>query len=561
MKITLSSFGGIVPRAPEHRLAEVQARLAHNCKLRNGILEAWREPCFYKDVPASARSLYMYGCCLYTWDNVVTVAEVSPDYARVFVAGNTEKPQVMVRSSCCDMDTYYLGVPQPTDPPHASCEEACVREADFRNYVYTYINKWGEESAPSPASNTVLTADGVPVSVTNIALPPDGYGIVGANIYRAVTGFREVNAKQQTPLTDYVFIDTIYFPTTTYTDTVTMDSVGMILDTGEVCLPPDGLQNITSIESTVRLAGSVANRIYMTENFQPYNWPVKYQLTLDSGIVHMKNFDQRLFVSTSTTPYVIDVSSCDDTKCMPVEDVGVPLPDISCGHYNSAIMTPFGMVYSSPLGAVLINAAAKWTLLTAKWFSEDDWKQMAPDTARFEYWEGYLFIVTDRASFLLDIDGDPYGDAKLGELSTISDAPIAMHRTNTGQLLLLQNGKVTIWNQGAEYRPYEWESRELTSPDHTITSPGKNYLMPPTDDSTIGCQFSPAALRVRSVLTHVSLINPRDKVVYERNISDGRTVRLPKVGRHMFYRLKFQGTEPVEYADMGTAVITTTKGA
>lgn len=560
MKITLSTFGGIVPRKPEHRHEETEARLAHNCKLRNGILEAWREPCPYKDVPASARSLYMYGCCLYTWDEVVEVAEVSPDWQRLYVTGADSKIQVLLRTSCCDMDTYYLGVPQPMDPPYISAEEACVREADYRNYVYTYVNQWGEESAPSPASNMLLVADGATVTVTNIALPSDGYGIVSANIYRSATGFRDVNAKQQNPLTDYLYVDTVYFPNTSYVDKVLTDSLGMVLDTNEVVAPPEGLRNVTAIESLVRLAGSVANRVYLSENLQPYSWPIKYQLTLDSSVIHMKSLDQKLYVTTSTNPYVIDVSGCDDTKCTPVADVGVPLPDISCGHYNSAIMTPFGMIYSCPLGVVLINAAAKWSLLTAKWFSEDDWKQMAPDTARFEFWDGCLFIITDRASFILDIDGDPHGDVKGGELTTISDSPIALQHTNTGQLMLMQDGKVSLWNQGQEYRPYEWESRELTSPEHTIYT-SKNYATRPADDASLGCLFSPAALRVRSVLTHVSLINPRDKVVYERNISDGKTVRLPKVGRHMYYRLKFTGTEPVEYADMGTAIITTTKGA
>ena len=516
MQTAITQFGGIVPRTPEHSLAVTQATLALNVNLRRGQLEPWRELCKYKDVPSTAVSLYMYGHCLYTWDSVVSVAELSPEWQRLYITGNSDSPQVMVRGSCCDMTYYRLGVPTPPVPPHASAQEMCGRASDTRSYVYTWVNQWGEESAPSPASNLVMVADGTSVSVTGISLPPDGYGIVSANLYRSSTGFRPVDGKTQTPLTDYLFVATIYFPSVSYTDTVLTKKLGMPLDTVDVTPPPDRLQNITAVEGVIRLAGSVANRVYLSENFQPYNWPVKYELTLDSSVIHMKCLDQKLYVTTSTTPYIIDVSSCDDTKCTPVTDIGRPLPDISCGHYNSAIITPFGLIYSSDPGVILIDPSARWHILTSKWLTAEQWHQLAPETARFEYWNGYLFIVTDETRFILDIDGDPYGDVRGMELSNISDAPVAMQATNTGQLMFLQDSAVWFWDKSDTFRPFEWKSRELYSPG-TETINKRSF-------------YSPAALRLRSVQTFVRVEDDHGHTVYERTISGDKPVRLPKCG-------------------------------
>ncbi|WP_442975482.1 hypothetical protein, partial [Salmonella enterica] len=59
------------------------------------------------------------------------------------------------------------------------------------SYVYTYANDLGEESAPSPASATILRPDGVSVTVTSFDDVPSGldeYAIQTKRIYRAVTG-------------------------------------------------------------------------------------------------------------------------------------------------------------------------------------------------------------------------------------------------------------------------------------------------------------------------------------------------------------------------------------
>lgn len=563
MKLILDEFGGIIPRAPAHKLPNKGATVAHNVKLRNGFIEPWREPCIFydptlnRDLPVF-RSFHVHGCCVHEWPEIVQAAEISPDWNRYYISGRETYLESVVTDCDCNEGYYRLGVPAPTTAPKATGTETCGDTVDARSYVYTYINEWNEESAPSPPSNIIRVADGATVTVTGIALPPYGYGIVGANIYRAVSGFRQATGKQQEPMTVFLYVDTITFPSTSYTDTVKMIALGQAIETEDVRVPPDGLSNLVAIDSSVRLAATKKNRVYLSENFQPHNWPVKYELTLDSNIVHMAQNNGKLFVSTDTKPYVIDVSNCDDTKCTPVTDLDFPLPDISCGYQNSAIATPFGLFYSSPLGVVLISGDAKWTIVTKKWFSRDDWAKVAPDTARFGFYEGFLFIVTDKVSFILDIDGEPYGDVKGTELTTISDSPVAMETTSTGQLMLMEkNGKVWAWDKSEKYRPFVWESADLSlKKQQTVLG---NIT---TQASTLlGCLWSPASVKIRTEDVKFTLVSPTSGDVYSRTVIWEKPFRLPRVGRHTHWRIRLEGSSPVEFVTLGTAEHTVNDGA
>lgn len=558
MNVTLSNFGGIVPRISAHELSRTNATVAHNALLRNGRLEAWREICPFAEVNQTALSFYIWGCCALAWDEIVDAAAFSPDWDRLYITGHDQEAEAVTKSCECKPTYYKLGVPQPTTPPVANGTENCSRASDARSYVYTYVNQWGEEGAPSPASNILTVDDGAVVTVSGIAFPPDGYGIKYANIYRAATGFRAVDGKSQKPMTEYFYVGTVEFPATTFTDSVLMAGLSMPLTTHKYRMPPKGLSNICRPEGVARLAGTVKNRVYLSENFQPHNWPVKYELTLESTIIHMKALDQKLYVTTDTVPYIIDVSSCDESKCTPVTDLGVALPDISCGHSSSAIITPHGLIYSSPLGITLIDATGKWFILSRDYFSERDWAQVKPDTARFGYYEGFLFCITDMVSLVLNIDGDPYGDVKGGELVTISDTPVDMKTSSTGKLFLMTDGKIGVWDSGDTYRPYDWISRELVG--KYANPEAKTYQSQLQNKTPEGATWSPASVKIRTEEVKFTLITPYTNDAYTRVVLGERPFRLPRMGRHLWFKVRLRGTKPVDFIDLGTSHFTVNAG-
>lgn len=556
MQLSISSFGGIIPKYSPHQLSATSASVAHNVKLRNGRLEPWKELCPFAKVQKSNVSFYVRGCCSFAWDEHVTAADVSADWGRFFISGRKPYAEVVTVDCKCKPTYYRLGVPAPNIAPAISGTEVCNRAAGFRNYVYTYVNIWGEESAPSPPSKSLLVEDGEVVHITGLTLPPDGYGIEYINLYRIATGGREPNAKTQKPVTGYSYVTTIQLPSTSFEDIVKEDSLGAMLETEDDRVPPHGLQNITSIGSVVRLAGTFKNKVFLSENLRTYSWPVKYEMTLDSTIIHMGCLEQTLFVTTDTTPYVIDVSSCEDMKCTPVLDTGIKLPDIACHSASSAIITPHGFIYCSPLGLVLIDPGAKYHILTNKWFSADDWAQIEPHTARLGYWQGFLFCITNTTAFILNIDGAPYGDLTGGELTTISDFPIDLKTNSVGQLFMLSDGEIKIWNAGDRYREFTWISREL------INKSLATFVGQPSGiQQARGSLWSPASIKIGTKHTKFTLISPWSQSAYSRSVFDETPFRVPRVGRHLWFKVSLQGTEPVEFLDIGTAHFTVNAGS
>lgn len=555
MRAVFSSFGGITPRLSEHALPPSGAVIAHDVKLRDGKLAPWRIPCDMADAVPGAMTLYMAGCCPLTWDSIVHVAEISPDWGRMYITGRDGTTlEVATLDDHCALSYEKAGVPRPMDAPVAVATEQCGRESDARAYVYTYVNRWGEESAPSPPSNVVRVDDGSTVTVTGISSPPTGYGITRVNIYRASTGFRPADGKVQKMLTGYLYVATIQVGNTSFTDSVRGVALGASLET-EFDREPPAMTGVVAIGGRVRLAGWRGNHVYFSEAFQPHNWPMKYDLTLDSHVIHMGALDSTIFVSTDTKPYIITADSCDDTKCVPVLDVDTPLPDIGCGHSNSAIVTPHGFVYSSPYGLILLTPTGKWHILTSRWFGEDDWLKISPETIRIGYWEGYLFFATDKLTFMLDINGDPYGDRNGAELATLSDRPVTFASSNNGRLCFIEEDKVKIWNAGVSYRKFIWRSRLLTGGVDAVGSGTTESAAPAR-----GVMWSPASLKVGTPQTRVRLLTDDLREMYSRTVSGERPVRLPRVGRRLGFHIELSGSEPVEFFDLGTAHFTVNSG-
>lgn len=547
MNAAISHFGGIIPRLQDHALAPTQATIAHDVKLRNGRIEPWREALGVHDTVKGAKSFYMYGCCPLSWTDNITCTELAPDWNRLYLTGRGGRGLELAEAHDCELDYFKAGVPAPASPLYASANETCGPEVDARSYVYTYVNQWGEESAPSPPSNIVRVADGETVQLSGVAAPPSEYCIVAANIYRAATGFRPPDGKVQSPLTDYLYVATVSIPTSSFSDSIQGQYLGAALETQYDRMPPEGMQGVTAIGDQVRLAGFRGNQIFMSEPFQPHNWPAKYDLTLDFDIVHLLALDQRLFVTTTSKPYIIDVSNCDDTKCTPVTSIDYELTDIACKYPHAAIMTYHGLFYATQYGIVLLQPSGEWHIVTARWFGEDEWRKIKPHTIRMAYWEGFLFFATDLATFLLNINSRPYGDMEGAELVTLSDKPIDMLRTATGQLLYLHEDKIWEWDAGKSYRSYTWQSRQITQGNDAV---GQNNLA--AGNPARAAMWWPTSVKLGGNANFV-LLDSHGHTAYERFITKEKPRRLPRCGRHLWYQIRLTGMDTIYFVDLGTA--------
>lgn len=455
-------FAGVVPRLRSKQLPKGYATVAHNVDLSHGSIKAFLEPRYIKDAPATAVKLYAWGCDLLTWDKCVDVAEWLPDCPRLFVTGNADYPQTATMENG-QLVYRRLGVLAPPSPPVATATDVHNDKSRSVAYITTFVNSFGEESGPSIPSNDVVIEDGQRVEVSFRYNPPIEYDIRKVRIYRRETGFNTGLEKEQQLQTHWFFLTELDVQAREFTDETSIIDLGWAFDGIDVREPPRQLQNITAIPQTAILAGSVANKLLFSRNLQPHNWELSQEMTLDDNVVSLGAVGNSLFVATDGHPYRVQADvGCDKRECRQVFRFAQSFPIISCHTGSGSLATPFGFVYATTDGVVLLTEGANPQIITSEVLSQDDWRKLAPHTARFAYYKGALFVVTEKISFILWIDSSTYADSKNKKMTTISDEPIDMTVTRQGELLLLQqNGTIVQWNAGTKLRPYRWVSTDI----------------------------------------------------------------------------------------------------
>lgn len=525
----IRQFRGITPRIPEYNLPAGNATVAHNVNLRHGTLKPWMEPRKLADLGSDALTVAEYGCCFLSWDACVSVAKWVPTCPRIYVTGRMPYPEVgVVDTTTCSVEYARLGIPMPHVTPVVSyiTQPDKSVETSARNYVYTYVNWLGEESAPSYASSMLVVNDGQAVTVSGWEAPSGEYRVESVRVYRLVTGFRTGAEKEQDIVSDYLLLTEVPISQSHIVDTTKDEGLGQALATREVREPPADLKGIVAVDNTNVLAGFSGNKVYFSKNHQPWNWALELELTLDDNIVHMAQDDGELYVSTTGRPYTIDgTPACGDRQCRPVVRSDYPFPDIACGYAHSAIATPFGMVYASTDGLVLLSKSKAPTIITNNVLATDDWRKCRPETTRLAYYAGNLFCVTESVSFILLMDGGTYGtDGEYAFMSTISDKPIDMVLTDSGELLMLMDdGSLNQWNSGNKLRPYKWVSAPIQYGNRGWFTAGRVRL-----------QGS----------VNFTVISERGNA-YSRMVTLDRSFRLPRFGASRDYKVMFEGTGEV----------------
>lgn len=541
-------FHGIFPRVTEDNLPLNSATVAHDVNLRSGRVEPWRERLALAEAPESALTMHQHGCCYYTWDTCVSVAEYLPDYNCMFLTGRRGYPERAVFGSNCQLTYYRLGVPKPAGTLSvSSASENAIGRSEVndqrtmtgRSYCVTYVNSFGEESAPGNPSRVISVCDGDTVVIAGLPPAPSSeYGVTAIRIYRSASvqnsdsGGTKRAAENDTPAAWFMVAE-LPVGTASYADSTKEFGLGWALQTDDYREPPAGLRQMTYLRGTGVLAGVTTNMVHFSEPYQPWNWMRKSDLTLPYNIVHAVSFGTYLYVTTTANPYVIDMTKGCQEQCAPVDDVNISLPDIACGYAHSAVATPFGCVYVSKDGLALIKPDAQVDLLTKAYFSTEDWAKIRPETIRLTYWRGYIVFVSDKASFMLEVDPLLYGDdtgAKAGNLTTFSDSPVDLIDSANDELLMMDSGFIWQWNAGNTWRRYHWESRPFDF--NSLSSPNSVKLI----------------LRKGSTYFTIISADTDQQQLWGGVITDSRPHRIGRLGRHWFYKLGLDGTGVVESA-------------
>ena len=546
-----STFGGIAPAVPRLSRDPTTAVIAQDVDLTSGVIRPWRTNVRVSGVVGN--TLVIFNQQFFAFDSCVVATTYMPSCCFMLMTGRTCDLEAM---EVVDGEPVFTAISPPTpNTPVASSTVTTIDETvDRTSYVVSYVNKFGMEGPLSYPSNTVLISDEGTVTIAGWTAPDAKYGVTHIRIYRSATGERTGAETTQEALTGYLHVATISATNTSFVDTVPRIRLGSVASTLNNRQAPDNLQCITLLPDTETLAGFVGNKVYFSENAEPHNWPLKYELTLDYPIVRLGTYAHMLVATTTGGAYVIDGAQSDvRVTCREVGKVN-SLPDISCSRAHGGVSTLSDFFYSSPDGVVCITTPIRGfgstpgvppsRVVTVGLFTSMQWRSIQSETARFAYHHGQLVISTDTHTFMLAIG------EKSSLLTTLTDRPIDVCSSNLDHLFFLNGDGVYEFDAGDSYREYLWVSSSInpllfTKTNTAIAPPTTCAItMPYTNRHTTEALFIRFYDQPNDLLEYCDIVSV--------NVPDG-AFRIPRMRRGGMTNFGLRGTGFVDGAALGVS--------
>jgi hypothetical protein len=324
----------------------------------------------------------------------------------------------------------------------ASGSTGFVPENVATSYLWTFVNDVGEESGPSPPSETVLRPDGVSVTVTTPTGIPTGvstdYGITTKRIYRSVTS----NAG-----TIFSFVAEIPLSQEDYTDALSDAQLGEALESEGWALPPDDLRNILALPNGI-MVGSSGNQLCFSARNRPHAWPPAFRLVTDTDIVGLGAIDTTVVVGTQSYPYI---ASGNDPSAFSMSKIEIRQACVSRRSFAS--VSEIGVIFASPDGLISVAGTGLLRILTVDIFTREQWQQLRPETITAlahddTYWfffqgdpgSGFASGDVSRGGYALDMSPTGFG---LVALAFYAEAIYADPQTDNFYLALSEDDEPT----------------------------------------------------------------------------------------------------------------------
>lgn len=319
--------------------------------------------------------------------------------------------------------------------------------AETRTYVFTAVNNFNEESAPSNA----VAVDQQYIqraTITGTYSMAGGYvPLQGVNYYRTGIGVSTYFLVNGTPTTAGVGYVDISAPgaSSPNTDTV-LPSLGW-------AVPPTGMKNLTMCSNGF-YAGSVGRDVYFCEPYHAHAWP--YALTLPYGVVGMRWADNALIVTTTAYPYII-------TGVHPSGMSERRLEVIQAGLSNESMcVVNDGVVYASNDGLVAVRGGRASLTDSQAFWARDDWRSAyAASFSKMTLLshDGYVCgVFEDREGFYIQLD------EKAGELSRLTQQAYGAFIFPQTDLAYLGLAAGVGGFNGGSALTWEWQSKDFVSP-------------------------------------------------------------------------------------------------
>jgi hypothetical protein len=462
--LTIKSFGGIAPKNPPRYLKDSQAQIALNCPVFTGSIQA------LTDVGASLltlpktevpRTIYRFGQDTVSDTQYWFHWPISVDVCRSQIAGDTSEwtfytgdgaPKATYAALALTGSNYPaasrpLGIVAPTVALIATAtgtqDETAV--AETRVYTWTWVNKEAGlefESAPAPASLPVTLTPNQSVSLTGFAaVPGSGYIVSHRRIYRSTSGV-------------FLYVGEIPAAQTSFTDSVSADSLAEQLPSLYYAEPPTGLAGLINLPNGM-MAGFVGRDVYFSEPYRPYAWPETYIQTVDYPVVGLGRMDTTLAVLTTGTPYLMQGTHPDSVATVKSD------LEQACVSKRSIVSFGGAVVYAAPDGLMRLSPGGS-QIITQNLFNYKQWQQyFAPESIHAYAHDNQYIAFYDngitRGGFIYDMAS---GQFILHDIY----ATAGFRDVQRDKLFLaFEDRSLRIWFEGAA-KSYVWRSKKFTMP-------------------------------------------------------------------------------------------------
>ena len=346
-------------------------------------------------------------------------------------------------------------VPVAGDMAGLADEAYDPQDISSRSYVVVFVSNWSsilEEGVPSTPTITVDVAPGDYVDLSGIPNPSGPYNITSKKIYRtAFDGSGSV----------YMLVAEIAANATTFRDTVLDKDLGEVLPSASFYQPPSDMHSLICLPNGIMM-GASNNLVCISKAYLPHAWDPLSQVALNYPIVGMGWFDNTAVALTVDNPHLITGAS---PEYMSEQEVPI---NHGCVSKRSIVSTPFGVIYASPDGLVIIGPGGQNRVVTEAYMLRDEWQALDPSSihgAMFSgYYIGFYDNGTDRGGFVLDPQNPEIGMTFLDfYASALYSDPVA----NKLYMCIDDGGtnKIYQWDKdSASPMTYSWESGSMVSP-------------------------------------------------------------------------------------------------
>ena len=322
-----------------------------------------------------------------------------------------------------------------------------------REYVFTYLTEWDEESIPSEKSAVVFVKEGQTVNISGLPATwthGAGYNTTAmkVRVYRSVAGVTE---------TTFFRVAELSLGTTTFVDDIDVSTLDEILTSEDNDAPPSDLKGLMAIHNNM-IVGFTGSTLCFSEPGSPHAWPIKYRRQVDAEIVGLGAYGTTVLVLTNRTPWKVDGNNPEAVSMARTDYI---LPCIS---KRSIINIGFGVVWSSTGGLAVYSTNIGTDYLTKNVHSWTTWPEAVTPSALFgAYYRGRYFGSDGTNTFLFERNDQVGGHLVQSDIRFTA----AHYKSDTDSFYYVDGPNVYLWNS-PDRAPLtlDWKSKVFTTENY-----------------------------------------------------------------------------------------------